>query len=116
MRITFERTGGFAGNIKFNAEADTKARQLTRGATPRTRELSTDESRQLEELVHKIDFESAAQTRTGSSNTHGEDHFHYDLTIETDDGQQHTLHITESAATGPLLDLIEHLTKLSKER
>jgi hypothetical protein len=114
MRISFERSGGFAGNIRFNAEADTSSRQLTRGAQPVSRELSADESRYLEELVHKIDFESAAQNR--SRGLGREDNFEYDLTVETDDGQRHTLHIGESAATGPLMDLIEHLTKLSKER
>ncbi|HEV7860143.1 MAG TPA: protealysin inhibitor emfourin [Pyrinomonadaceae bacterium] len=114
MHISFERSGGFAGNIRFKAEADTKSRQLTRGAARMSRELSTDESAHLEELVQKIDFESAAQNRSRGPGK--VDNFQYDLTVETDDGQQHTLHIGESAATGPLMDLIEHLTKLSKER
>jgi len=114
MRISFERSGGFAGNIKFNAEVDTTSRQLTRGAARMSRELTPDESRHLQELVQKIDFESAAQNRSRGMRV--EDRFQYDLTVETDDGQKHTLHIGESAATGPLMDLIEHLTKLSKER
>jgi hypothetical protein len=114
MRISFERTGGFAGNIRFNAEADTKSRQLTRGASRMSRELSPDEAKHLEELVQKIDFQRAAQSR--SRNPRREDTFQYTLAIETDDGQKHTLHIDESAATGPLMDLIEHLTRLSKER
>ena len=114
MRISFERSGGFAGNIRFKAEADTKSRQLTRGARSMSRELSTDESKHLEELVQQVDFENVAQNRSRGMGV--EDSFQYDLTIETDDGQQHTLHIGEAAATGPLMDLIEHLTKLSKER
>lgn len=114
MRISFERSGGFAGNIRFRAEADTTSRQLTRGAHGSARPLSADEAQRLEELVRNIDFAGARSH--GSGNPLDRDHFGYSLTVETDDGQRHSLQLGEQSDEGPIADLISHLTKLSKER
>lgn len=114
MRISFERSGGFAGNITFTAEVDTKSCLVTRGASRAARQLSPDEAQSLEELVQKIDFTRARSFRTGTQR--GADQFQYSLTVETDDGQRRALHLGESSASGPLLDLIAQLAKLSKER
>ncbi len=92
MRISFERSGGFAG--------------MTRTTTIDTATLPPNEADQVPQLVKAADFFELPQTIT--SDTRGIDRFQYTLTVE-DNGQQHTVTVGESALSGNLKCLIEWL-------
>ncbi|MBW4480527.1 MAG: hypothetical protein KME54_27735 [Tolypothrix brevis GSE-NOS-MK-07-07A] len=92
MRISFERSGGFAGIIK-TTNIDTTT-------------LSPNESNQVSQLIQSAGFFELPQTIT--SDTRSKDRFQYTLTID-DNGKQHTITIGESALSGNLKSLIEWL-------
>ena len=99
MRISFERTGGFAG-IRLATTVDSAA-------------LSPEEAAQLRTLVDNAKFFSLpARIKTTAS---GADRFQYTVTVETLD-QRHTVVVDESAAPPELRPLLNWLTTTAKTK
>ncbi|MBD2437896.1 protealysin inhibitor emfourin [Nostoc sp. FACHB-110] len=99
MRISFERTGGFAG--------------IRRTKTVDTANLPANEANALPRLVEVADFFNLpAQIPT--PNVQG-DRFEYKLTVE-DHGKQHTVIVSEAALPGTLRPLIEWLNNVPVQR
>ncbi|MBE9007173.1 hypothetical protein IQ259_19400 [Fortiea sp. LEGE XX443] len=99
MRITFERTGGFAG--------------ITRKTTVDTTTLPSKEATELPLLVETADlFQLPTQILSPNPQS---DRFQYRLSIE-DNGKQHTITVSEAALPGTLKPLIEWLNNIAKQR
>jgi hypothetical protein len=97
MRISFERTGGFAG--------------ISRKTTVDTATLPLKEAKELPLLVEAADlFRLPAQI---TSPNPGSDRFQYRLTVE-DNGKQNTVTVSEAALPGTLRPLIEWLNNVGK--
>ncbi|MBP5973076.1 hypothetical protein HW132_10100 [Brasilonema sp. CT11] len=94
MRISFERTGGFAG-ISTKKTVDTAS-------------IPANEADQLPSLLEAADFFNLPEKITAS--TTQPDRFQYKLTVE-DKGKQHTVTVSEAALPGTLRPLIEWLQK-----
>ena len=99
MRISFERTGGFAG-MKLKATVDSNL-------------LSPAEANRLQKLVHKsrfydLPFELKARSQ-------GTDRFHYTLTIESDQGT-HTVEASEEAIPADMRPLLDWLIRFCRSR
>ncbi|MBD1898297.1 protealysin inhibitor emfourin [Coleofasciculus sp. FACHB-129] len=92
MRISFERTGGFAG-MRL-----TKVFDITT--------LPANEANQLRLLIDAADFFDLPAAI--ASNTPQPDRFQYKLTVE-ENTQQHTVLVSESAVPGNLRPLLEWL-------
>lgn len=92
MRITFERTGGFAG-MRLTKVFDTAT-------------LTTEEANRLRQLLDAADFLNLTPNITSSNSQ--PDRFQYKLTLEDDD-RQHTVIIGEQAAPANLKPLLEWL-------
>lgn len=99
MRMTFERTGGFAG-ITMTKVFDTNT-------------LPEGEANQLHQLVDAADFFRLPATITSASPQ--PDRFVYELTVE-DNGKQHTVEVSEQAVPGTLRPLIEWLMAAARRR
>ncbi|HEY7709558.1 MAG TPA: protealysin inhibitor emfourin [Candidatus Entotheonella sp.] len=100
MRIYFERSGGFAGNLRpWTAEVDTEQHNLVYGAKRLKRTLSPEEVRDLLELVESAGFFALPSTTTPSRR--GTNQFQYVVTIETQD-KRHTVRTTEGAVSAAL--------------
>ena len=95
MRISWERTGGFAG-ISKHKSLDTAS-------------LTLEESQQLLTLIEAVDFFNLPPHIATESIY--PDSFEYILTVE-DEGKQHSVIITETALTDNLRTLIELLNHL----
>jgi hypothetical protein len=94
MRISFERTGGFAG--------------ISRTKSVDTADIPANEADQLPQLVEASDFFNLPENITAS--TTQADRFQYTLTVE-DEGRKHTVTVSEAALPGTLRPLIEWLQK-----
>jgi hypothetical protein len=94
MRISFERTGGFAG--------------ISSTKTVDTADIPANEADQLPQLVEASDFFNLPEKITAS--TAQADRFQYTLTVE-DEGRKHTVTVSEAALPGTLRPLIEWLQK-----
>ena len=92
MRMTFERTGGFAG--------------ITMTKVFDTADLPANEANQLRQLVDAANFFRLPKTIT--SNSQQPDRFHYQLNVE-DNGKQHTVEVSEKAVPGTLRPLLDWL-------
>lgn len=92
MRMTIERTGGFAG-ISMTKVVDTTT-------------LQDHEAKQLRQLCDAADF--FRLPKTIRANTPQPDRFQYELTVE-DNGKKHTVEVGEQAVPGTLRPLIEWL-------
>ncbi|HEY9613052.1 protealysin inhibitor emfourin [Allocoleopsis sp.] len=92
MRMTFERTGGFAG-MTITKVVDTTT-------------LPAEDSNQLRRLVDAADFFHLPATIITKSRQ--PDRFQYHLTIQ-EDNQQHTVVVSEQAVPSSLRLLIEWL-------
>ncbi|MEH2119416.1 hypothetical protein PQG02_22270 [Nostoc sp. UHCC 0926] len=99
MRISFERTGGFAG--------------ITKKTTVDTDTLPPNEAATLSCLVEAADLFRLPEQIT-SPNPQS-DRFQYKLTVE-DNGKQHTVTVSESALPGTLRPLIEWLQTIAQKR
>jgi hypothetical protein len=99
MRISFERTGGFAG--------------ITKKTTVDTDTLLPNEASTLLRLVEAADLFRLPELIT-SPNLQS-DRFQYKLTVE-DHGKQHTVTVSESALPGTLRPLIEWLQSIAQKR
>lgn len=99
MRMTFERTGGFAG-ITLTKVFDTA-------------DLPENEANQLRQLVDAANFFRLPKTIT--SNSKQPDRFQYQLKVE-DNGKQHTVEVSEQAAPGTLRPLLDWLMTAARRR
>ena len=99
MRISFERTGGFAG--------------ITKKTTVDTDTLPPNEASTLARLVEVADLFRLPEHIT-SPNPQS-DRFQYKLTVE-DNGKQHTVSVSEAALPGTLRPLIEWLQNVAHKR
>ncbi|MEH2398166.1 protealysin inhibitor emfourin [Nostoc sp.] len=99
MRISFERTGGFAG--------------ITKKTTVDTDTLPPNEAATLSCLVEAADLFRLPEQIT-SPNPQS-DRFQYKLIVE-DNGKHHTVTVSESALPGTLRPLIEWLQTIAQKR
>jgi hypothetical protein len=99
MRISFERTGGFAG--------------ISKKTTVDTATLPPSEAQELPRLVEAADLFKLPE-RITSPNPQS-DRFQYRLTVE-DNGRQHTVTVSEAALPGTLRPLIEWLNNAANKR
>ncbi|MDZ7958069.1 MAG: hypothetical protein RMY34_09225 [Aulosira sp. DedQUE10] len=97
MRISFERTGGFAG--------------ISKKTTVDTANLPANEANELPRLVEAADLFNLPEKIT-SANPQA-DRFQYKLTVE-DQGKQHTVIVSEAALPGTLRPLIEWLNQVAR--
>lgn len=97
MKISYRRTGGFAGMvISFEVATDS---------------LSAEEAAELQELVASANF--FALPAEIISNSPGTDQFHYTLTVESAQ-QQHSVEVGDAAVPENLWPLINQLRLLSR--
>jgi hypothetical protein len=99
MRVTFERTGGFAG-ITLTKVVDTAT-------------LPENEANHLRQLVDAADFFGLPEII--KSNNSPVDRFQYQLTVE-DNGKQHIVEVSEQAMPATLKPLIEWLMAAARRR
>ena len=90
MRISFERTGGFAG--------------MTKTKTVDTASMPTNEANQLPQLLSAANFFNLPTNITSDPTV--PDRFQYTLTVE-DEGKKHTITVSEAALPVTLRPLIE---------
>lgn len=98
MKMTFERTGGFAG--------------LTITKVVDTATLPTNAANQLRQLIDAADFFHLPATI--SPTTPQADRFRYQLTAE-ENGKQHTVEVSEQAVPGTLRPLIDWLMAAARQ-
>jgi hypothetical protein len=92
VRISFERSGGFA-NIALRSEIDSA-------------QMAPERAAELKRLVERAcPFDQSAQSHDSAAIP---DDFHYEITIE-DAGQTHTVRISDAAATDDLKLLFDFL-------
>ncbi|HBX69208.1 MAG TPA: hypothetical protein DEH25_07455 [Chloroflexi bacterium] len=95
MKISYRRTGGFAGMlISHSFDTDT---------------LPKTDAEELVKLVSAADFFALPSKITAT----GADQFQYTLTVETAE-QQHTLEVGETSAPENLRPLLEKLRLLAR--
>ena len=99
MRMTFERTGGFAG-MKMTKVIDTET-------------LPTEVANQLRRLVDAADFFHLPTTITSKSRQ--PDRFMYRITVE-DNSEHHAIEVSEQAIPSPLRPLIEWLMAAARQQ
>ncbi|BAY07859.1 protealysin inhibitor emfourin [Calothrix sp. NIES-2098] len=97
MRISFERTGGFAG--------------ISKKTTVDTANLPPNEANELPRLVAAADLFNLPEKITAPNPQ--VDRFQYKLTVE-DQGKQHTVTVSEAALPGTLRPLIEWLNQVAR--
>jgi len=100
--ITFERTGGFAGQpIQMQVDLDT---------------LPNDQAQKLQSLLLTSHFFEIPETIPGMHrDTPSADEFRYDLTVEAN-RSRHSVRTTDSTAPDNLRPLIDELSRLAKAR
>ena len=96
VRITFARSGGFAG--------------LGLGCSVDTAELDAPDRRSLLDSLAGLDLPALAQQSGGAP---GPDRFSYDLTVETG-GQRYDLRYAERALPDGLKPLVQQLVERSR--
>ncbi len=99
MKVTFERSGGFAG-IVMTTTVDTET-------------LPTAEGEHLHQLMQTTDFFHLPAT-IASPNSQP-DRFQYKVTAE-DNGQHHTVQVSESAVPNQLRPLLNWLTEMARSQ
>ncbi len=92
MKVSYRRTGGFAGMV-MSFETDTDS-------------LPADDSSELRDLVRAADF--FALPATIESAAPGADQFQYRLMVESE-GRQHTVEVGDAAIPETLLPLVNKL-------
>ncbi len=96
MRITFERSGGFAG-MRFTASLDTDS-------------MPAEQANALKQLVASSGFFNLPAT---IPSTGGADQFTYTVTIN-DQGRQHTVVAKDGSIPPGLQPLLQQLTSLAR--
>jgi hypothetical protein len=99
MRVSFERSGGFAG-LMMTSTADTT-------------ELPDAEAQQLQELVSRADFFNLPSKML--SNSPQPDRFQYQITVRSD-GKTHTVQASESQVPEKLRPLVEMMSDRAFQR
>ncbi|MEH2377068.1 protealysin inhibitor emfourin [Nostoc sp.] len=99
MRVSFERTGGFAG--------------ISKKTTVDTASLPPNEANTLLRLVETADLFRLPEQITSANQQ--SDRFQYKLTVE-DNGRQHTVTVSEAALPVTLRPLIEWLQNIAQKR
>ena len=97
MKITFKRTGGFAG-MRLSHDIDTQS-------------LPANEGQQLESLVESSGFfnlPSSLPSQEGRT-----DRFQYQISVETTT-KSHSVDVGEAAVPASLLPLIDELARRSR--
>jgi hypothetical protein len=98
MRISYQRTGGFAGMVmSFDVQTET---------------LPADEANDLKNLVDAAGFFDLPSKIV--SDELSRDKFQYQLTITTED-EQHTVEVGDAAVPNSLWPLLEKLRILSRK-
>jgi hypothetical protein len=98
LRISFERSGGFAG-ITMKTAVDEK-------------DLAPDEAQKLRKLVEEADFFNSPGKITSRSPQ--PDRFQYELKLEEND-RQHTVTMSEEAMPARLKPLVNWLMEKSRQ-
>jgi hypothetical protein len=98
MRISFERSGGFAG-ITTKTAVDEK-------------DLAPDEAQKLRQLVEEADFFNSPGKMMARSPQ--PDRFQYELRLE-EKGRQHTVTISEEAMPAKLKPLVQWLMEKTRQ-
>ncbi len=91
MKITFERSGGFAG-MRMAIELDSDR-------------LQPQDAAVLQKLVKDADFFNMSASHSSQSRRDG---FHYIISVEAD-GKQHSLQLSEGSVPDALQPLVNHL-------
>ncbi|NWF59568.1 MAG: hypothetical protein HXY43_09795 [Fischerella sp.] len=99
MRISLQRTGGFTG--------------ISKKATVDTANLSPEEAKQLPQMLEAANFFSLP-TKINAP-PHQADRFQYTLTVENN-GQQHTVTVSEAALPGSLKPIIEWVNNVASKK
>ena len=99
MRISFERSGGFAG-ISMKTAVDEK-------------DLALDEAQKLRQLVEEADFFNLPGKIVSRSPQ--PDRFQYELKLE-EKGRQHTVTVSEEAVPPKLKPLVKWLTEAARQK
>ena len=97
MRITFLRTGGFAG-MRLSSTVDTQA-------------LPAEDARLLEALVETAGFFKLPASIPAPAG--GADRFQYHIAVEAPAGQ-HAVDVSETALPNELKPLVERLMALAR--
>lgn len=97
MRVSFERTGGFAG-IRMSASIDVDS-------------LDDEQAAELRQMIENADFFQLPTHITGA--TIRPDMFQYKIRVETDE-QQHTVQIENMNPPDAINQLIRHLMVLAR--
>ncbi|AFZ02106.1 protealysin inhibitor emfourin [Calothrix sp. PCC 6303] len=96
MQISLERTGGFAG--------------LSRTTTVDTANIPADKANQLSQILETANFFKLPTYIPG--NISQPDRFQYTFTVENN-GQNHTVTVSEAAITGSLKSLLEWIQSVA---
>jgi hypothetical protein len=102
MRVTFKKTGGFAG-------LPGQHQRLELDTTSGGGELSADKARELEQLVAAADAPEQSSEQPGASQVR--DGCQYDLTIEDDEGGQRQITARDGAVSAEVEPLIRWLNR-----
>jgi hypothetical protein len=98
MRVSIERSGGFAGiTIKTAVEE---------------KDLSPDEAQKLQEMVEEVDFLNLPEKIISPSSQ--PDRFQYELSLEKS-GRQHTVTVSEEALPKKLIPLIKWVMEKARQ-
>jgi hypothetical protein len=99
MRISLQRTGGFAG--------------ISKKAIIDTANLSPEETQQLSHLLEATNFFSLPTKMNAPANQ--PDRFQYTLTVQ-ENSQQHTIIVGEAALPEALKPLIEFVNTIASKK
>lgn len=100
MRIQYVRTGGFAG-LRMATEIDSEA-------------LSQEELQNLREALDTAHFFNLPEQMMGDMR--GADRFQYEITIEDEEGRQHTVRTNEASLPEEMQPLVHQLEQLARTR
>jgi hypothetical protein len=98
LRISFERSGGFAG--------------ITVKTTIDEKDLAPDEAQKLRQLVEDVDFFNLSKKIMSRSSR--PDRFQYELSLEVS-GRQHTVTMSEEALPVNLKPLVNWLMEKARQ-
>jgi Emfourin len=97
LKIHFEQTGGIAG-IRLVADIDTNHSSFT------------SEAHEIQSMVNASKFFSLP-SKIDTKDKSAKDYFTYKITLESDDGQKHTVETTDVSKPLELTSLIGYLRK-----
>ncbi len=98
MRVSFERSGGFAG--------------ITMRTTIEEKDLAPDEAQKLRQLVEGVDFFNLSKRMMPRSPR--PDRFQYELSLE-ESGREHTVTMSEETLPEKLKPLVSWLMEKARQ-